>query len=69
MESKIINIDEIMDYKAVIGAVGMLSSLTLNQVSAGVSLLIGLVTLGYMMTKWYGEWHRVKHEQEQRKEQ
>lgn len=58
-----------MDYKAVIGAVGMLSSLTLNQVSAGVSLLIGLVTLGYMMTKWYGEWHRVKHEQEQRKEQ
>tara|TARA_A200000159_G_scaffold136910_1_gene136771 strand:+ start:779 stop:985 length:207 start_codon:yes stop_codon:yes gene_type:complete len=66
MESKIINIDEIMDYKAMIGAVGMLSSLTLNQVSAGVSLLIGLVTLGYMMTKWYGEWNRIKHEQDQR---
>jgi hypothetical protein len=66
MESKIINIYEIMDYKAMIGAVGMLSSLTLNQVSAGVSLLIGLVTLGYMMTKWYGEWHRIKHEQDQR---
>ena len=55
-----------MDYKAMIGAVGMLSSLTLNQVSAGVSLLIGLVTLGYMMTKWYGEWNRIKHEQDQR---
>ncbi len=62
-----INIDEIMDYKAVIGTVGLLSSLTLNQVSAGVSLLIGLVTLGYMTTKWYGEWQRIKHEQEKRK--
>ena len=66
MNSNMINIDEIMDYKAVIGAVGMLSSLTLSQVSAGVSLLIGLVTLGYMTTKWYGEWQRIKHEQEQR---
>lgn len=56
-----------MDYKAVIGTVGLLSSLTLNQVSAGVSLLIGLVTLGYMTTKWYGEWQRIKHEQEKRK--
>jgi hypothetical protein len=62
-----INIDEIMDYKAVIGTVGLLSSLTLNQVSAGVSLLIGLVTLGYMTTKWYGEWQRIKHEQRKRK--
>ena len=67
MNSKIINIDEIMDYKAVIGTVGLLSSLTLNQVSAGVSLLIGLVTLGYMTTKWYGEWQRIKHEQRKRK--
>jgi hypothetical protein len=56
-----------MDYKAVIGTVGLLSSLTLNQVSAGVSLLIGLVTLGYMTTKWYGEWQRIKHEQIKRK--
>jgi len=56
-----------MDYKAVIGTVGLLSSLTLNQVSAGVSLLIGLVTLGYMTTKWYGEWQRIKHEQRKRK--
>jgi len=63
-----INIDEVMDYKAMIGAVGLISSVTLNQVSAGVSLLIGLVTLGYMMTKWYGEWHRVRHEQKQRQE-
>lgn len=67
MNSNMINIDEIMDYKAVIGAVGMLSSLTLSQVSAGVSLLIGLVTLGYMTTKWYGEWQRIKHEQKNRK--
>ena len=57
-----------MDYKAVIGTIGLLSSVTLNQVSAGVSLLIGLATLGYMLTKWYGEWNRVKHEQEQRNE-
>jgi len=61
-----INIDEIMDYKAVIGTIGLLSSVTLNQVSAGVSLLIGLATLGYMLTKWYGEWNRVKHEQQKR---
>jgi len=67
MNSNVINIDEIMDYKAVIGTVGLLSSLTLNQVSAGVSLLIGLVTLGYMTTKWYGEWQRIKHEQRKRK--
>ena len=67
MKSNMINIDEIMDYKAVIGTVGLLSSLTLNQVFAGVSLLIGLVTLGYMTTKWYGEWHRIKHEQRKRK--
>jgi hypothetical protein len=67
MNSNMINIDEIMDYKAVIGTVGLLSSLTLNQVSAGVSLLIGLVTLGYMTTKWYGEWQRIKHEQRKRK--
>ena len=61
-----INIDEIMDYKAFIGTIGLLSSVTLNQVSAGVSLLIGLATLGYMLTKWYGEWNRVKHEQQKR---
>jgi len=66
MNSKMININEIMDYKAVIGTIGLLSSVTLNQVSAGVSLLIGLATLGYMLTKWYGEWNRVKHEQQKR---
>jgi hypothetical protein len=66
MNSQMINIDEIMDYKAVIGTIGLLSSVTLNQVSAGVSLLIGLATLGYMLTKWYGEWNRVKHEQQKR---
>lgn len=66
MNSQMIDIDEIMDYKAVIGTIGMISTLTLNQVSAGVSLLIGLATLGYMLTKWYGEWNRVKHEQQKR---
>ena len=66
MNSQMINLDEIMDYKAVIGTIGLLSSVTLNQVSAGVSLLIGLATLGYMLTKWYGEWNRVKHEQQKR---
>lgn len=69
MNTQMIDIDEIMDSKALVGTIGMISSLTLNQVSAGVSLLIGLATLGYMLTKWYGEWGRVKHEQKKRKEQ
>ena len=55
-----INIDEIMDYKAMIGMLGLLSSITLQQVSTVVSIHVGLVTLGYMTMKWYYEWKRIK---------
>ncbi len=57
-----INIDEVMDYKAMIGMLGLLSSITLQQVSTLVSILVGLVTLGYMTMKWYYEWKRIKGE-------
>jgi hypothetical protein len=49
-----------MDYKAMIGMLGLLSSITLQQVSTVVSILVGLVTLGYMTMKWYYEWKRIK---------
>tara|TARA_X000001382_G_C3104417_1_gene157774 strand:- start:519 stop:710 length:192 start_codon:yes stop_codon:yes gene_type:complete len=62
MENKMINIDEVMDYKAMIGMLGLLSSITLQQVSTLVSILVGLVTLGYMTMKWYYEWKRIKGE-------
>jgi hypothetical protein len=62
MESKMINIDEVMDYKAMIGMLGLLSSITLQQVSTVVSILVGIVTFGYMTMKWYYEWKKIKSE-------
>jgi len=58
-----INLDNIMDYKAMIGMFGFVSSITLQQVSTTVSILVGLVTLGYMTMKWYYEWKKNKSEQ------
>ena len=55
-----VNLDDVMDYKAMIGMLGLLSSITLQQVSTVVSILVGLVTLGYMTMKWYYEWKRIK---------
>jgi len=52
-----------MDYKAMIGMFGFVSSITLQQVSTTVSILVGLVTLGYMTMKWYYEWKKIKSEQ------
>ena len=57
-----VNLDNVMDYKAMIGMLGLLSSITLQQVSTLVSILVGLVTLGYMTMKWYYEWKRIKGE-------
>tara|TARA_R110001583_G_scaffold93454_1_gene236350 strand:+ start:180 stop:359 length:180 start_codon:yes stop_codon:yes gene_type:complete len=57
-----VNLDDVMDYKAMIGMLGLLSSITLQQVSTVVSILVGLVTLGYMTMKWYYEWKKIKGE-------
>jgi len=57
-----VNLDNVMDYRAMIGMLGLLSSITLQQVSTVVSILVGLVTLGYMTMKWYYEWKRIKGE-------
>jgi len=57
-----VDLDNVMDYKAMIGMLGLLSSITLQQVSTVVSILVGLVTLGYMTMKWYYEWKRIKGE-------
>jgi hypothetical protein len=51
-----------MDYKAMIGMLGLLSSITLQQVSTVVSILVGIVTFGYMTMKWYYEWKKIKSE-------
>ena len=55
-----ISLEDIMDYKAIIGMFGFVSSISLQQVSTTVSILVGLVTLGYMTMKWYYEWKRIK---------
>ena len=58
-----ISLEDIMDYKAIIGMFGFISSITLQQVSTTISILVGLVTLGYMTMKWYYEWKKIKNEQ------
>tara|TARA_R100000329_G_scaffold70858_1_gene61835 strand:+ start:266 stop:445 length:180 start_codon:yes stop_codon:yes gene_type:complete len=57
-----ISLEDIMDYKAIIGMFGFVSSISLQQVSTTVSILVGLVTLGYMTMKWYYEWKRIKNQ-------
>jgi len=55
-----ISLENIMDSKVMIGMFGLVSSITLQQVSTVISILVGLVTLGYMTMKWYYEWKRIK---------
>ena len=57
-----VDLNNIMDYRVMIGMLGLLSSITLQQISTVVSILVGLVTLGYMTMKWYYEWKRIRGE-------
>jgi|TARA_Y100001951_G_C11268021_1_gene256863 hypothetical protein len=54
--------EDIIDSRAMIGMFGLLSSITLQQVSTVVSILVGIVTFGYMTMKWYYEWKKIKSE-------
>tara|TARA_R100000234_G_C4936768_1_gene151045 strand:- start:20 stop:196 length:177 start_codon:yes stop_codon:yes gene_type:complete len=54
--------EDIIDSRAMIGMLGLLSSITLQQVSTVVSILVGIVTFGYMTMKWYYEWKKIKSE-------
>jgi|TARA_R100000482_G_scaffold122977_2_gene71848 hypothetical protein len=54
--------EDIIDSRAMIGMFGLLSSITLQQVSTVISILVGIVTFGYMTMKWYYEWKKIKSE-------
>lgn len=41
------------DTTPAIGAAGTLATIGLTNINAAVSLLVGLATLGYILTKWW----------------
>lgn len=56
-------IAKILDDKTFVGVTGLLSTIILDQISVVVSILVGLATLGYMVTKWRAEHMEIKRKQ------
>jgi len=44
---------KVFDEKMTVGLTGLASMLVLERISVIISIAVGLVTLGYMVTKWY----------------
>ena len=57
-----ISLEEIMDYNAMIGMLGLVSSITLQQVSTIISIFVGLATFTYMTIRIYKEIKKIKSE-------
>jgi len=58
-----INLEDIMDYNAMIGMLGLVSSITLQYVSTVISILVGIATFTYMTIRIYKELKKIKGEQ------
>ena len=46
------------DHTPFIASAGLLATLGLNDINAAISLLVGVATLGYVVTKWILIWRR-----------
>lgn len=46
------------DTTPIIAGAGILATLGLNDINAAISLLVGVATLGYVVTKWILIWRR-----------
>lgn len=44
---------KLIDEKITIGLTGLASMFVLERISVLISIGVGLVTMGYMITKWY----------------
>lgn len=44
---------KVFDEKMTVGLTGLASMLVLERISVIISIGVGLVTFGYMVTKWY----------------
>jgi len=58
-----ISIEDIMDSNAMIGMLGLVSSITLQQVSTVISIFVGIATFTYMTIRIYKELKKIKGEQ------
>lgn len=48
-------ITKVVDNTSAVGLTGLASMLLLEQISVVISIMVGIVTFGYMATKWYNE--------------
>lgn len=51
---------KVVDNTSAVGLTGLASMLLLEQISVVISIFVGIVTFGYMATKWYGEYKKIK---------
>jgi protein-S-isoprenylcysteine O-methyltransferase Ste14 len=58
-----ISLEDIMDSNAMIGMLGLVSSITLQQVSTIISIFVGIATFTYMTIRIYKELKKIKSEQ------
>jgi hypothetical protein len=58
-----ISLEDIMDSNAMIGMLGLVSSITLQQVSTIISIFVGIATFTYMIIRIYKELKKIKGEQ------
>ena len=58
-----ISLEDIMDSNAMIGMLGLVSSITLQQVSTIISIFVGVATFTYMTIRIYKELKKIKDEQ------
>jgi protein-S-isoprenylcysteine O-methyltransferase Ste14 len=58
-----ISLEDIMDSNAMIGMLGLVSSITLQQVSTIISIFVGIATFTYMTIRIYKELKKIKSEE------